>query len=99
MAERDIETKKVETEQAKLFDLVGHEGWKIARRRIESKIMDLQNAFNIEDADPSKMLIDLNARKIASNLIFEWLRELEGDASQVQEMAPVKDKSYIFKKE
>lgn len=76
----DSETKQIVSEQSKLQELLSHEGWKIARRKIEEEILGLQNAFDIETGTPEEMIRDLQARKMASTMLFDWLRQLEGDA-------------------
>lgn len=93
----DAETKKVLGNQKRLLNLVGHEDWPVARQVLADKILDLQNAFNIEDTDPQKMLVDLQARKLASSILFDFLREIEGTAQQAKETELPKGKSYIVK--
>lgn len=92
----DNETKKVLSEQEHLLALIGHSGWPIARVRLTDKIMDLQNAFNIEDKDERSMLIDLHARKIASNILFDWLKDIESSKEVVDENKATLDKGYRF---
>lgn len=91
----DPETQKVTLEQDKLRELVGHEGWKIARRVIADKILDLQNAFNIDSRTATTMLRDLQARKYAANIIWEWLREIEGSATQAADNKPESKSPHI----
>ncbi len=93
----DRETQDILAIQKQLQEVVGTDGWRIVRAKLTQKILDLQNAFNIDDADPQRMLIDLQARKMASNTLFDFLREIEGTASQVQETIVPLDKSYIVK--
>ncbi len=70
--------------QKRLNGLIGHEGWDIARQRLVERISDLQNAFNINDKTADEMLVDLNARKIATTILFEWLQDIEGTAKQFE---------------
>lgn len=81
----DSETKKVIGEQKGLQSLVSHESWGVARQKLIDKILDLQNAFNILDVDEKSMFIDLKARKIATEILVEWLREVEGTAQEAVE--------------
>ena len=92
----DKETSEVYSEQKTLQSLVGHQGWPLARQMFTEKILELQNAFDIEDSSPEKMVIDLQARKMASTLLFDFLRQIEGTASQVEETKPL-DKGYIVR--
>lgn len=95
----DTETRKIVTEQSRLQELVSHDGWKIARKRITDEIMDLQNAFNIKAETPEKMLIDLESRKLASLILFDWLRQLEGDAVSAEDNKKIggKDEKLIVR--
>lgn len=90
----DKETQQVLDKNQALFELVNHSSWKQARQIIADKILDLQNAFNIDDRDTAQMLADLRARKIATTLLFDFLREIEGSAYEaVQDKKQLK--SYI----
>lgn len=93
----DNETKKVLSEQEHLLALTNHSGWHIARAKLSDRILELQNAFNIEDGTPDKMIVDLHARKIASGILFDWLKEIESSKEVIDENKPALDKSYIFK--
>lgn len=93
----DKETQDLLLKYKEIHDLVGHVGWRLVREKLSQKVLDLQNAFNIEEATPEKMLIDLQARKMASGILFDWLREVEGDAQTAVENPQTLDKSYIVK--
>lgn len=95
--EKDPETLKILEKQSHLFDLVHSDGWGEAREMFVQKVNDLQNAFNIDDTDPQKMLVDLQARKMATLILFDFLRELEGGAAQKAETEAIIDKPYIVK--
>lgn len=93
----DKETQDILLKYKEIHDLVGHPGWHLVRAKLTGKVLDLQNAFNIDESSPEKMLIDLQARKMASGILFDWLREVEGDAVAATENKEVLDKSYIVK--
>lgn len=97
MEETDAESKAVLSEQEHLTGLVAHTGWAIARAKLVSRVLDLQNAFNIEETTPEKMLIDLQARKMASGVLFDWLRDIESSKDVLEETRSSLDKSYLFK--
>lgn len=94
----DKETQQVLSEAKQLQSLVGSEGWSVARGKLTQKIIDLQNAFNIEDKSADEMLVDLKARKQASLVLFDWLRDVEGTASGADDVRVFR-KSYIITKE
>lgn len=84
--------------QKRLHALVGHEGWSVARDRLVKRIEDLQNAFSIEDKTEHEMFVDLKARKIASVVLFDWLRDIEGTADQFESnKLTLNDDSYIIR--
>jgi hypothetical protein len=91
----DKETQKILDDNKELFELTAHSGWKVARARIVTKILDLQNAFNLDDKDMQMLLIDLRARKIATTLFNDFLREIEGGAQDNIDERIAKTKSYI----
>ena len=91
----DKETQEVYIQQKSLESLVGHDGWTIARQMLVDKIVSLQNAFEIKADDPQKMLIDLEARKLATTTLVDFLQELEGSASQAKETKRIVQKHII----
>lgn len=94
----DNETKQILSEQQLLKDLVGHQGWSVARKILADKILELQNAFNIDDRTATTMLQDLRANKKASQILWSFLKEIEGTAAQSDDNVE-KTKSYIVKLE
>lgn len=93
----DQDTKKVLTDQDLLRELVSHQGWKVARKILAEKILDLQNAFNIDERTATTMLRDLQARKYAATLLFDLIREIEGTAAQAEDNKELKStKSHIY---
>lgn len=95
----DQETKEIIGEKRWIAEIVGHQGWSLVRGKIAAKIIDLQNAFNIEDGDPNTMLIDLQARKLASTMLFDFLREIESAKSEVQEIETSKKSDFVLQLE
>ena len=90
----DNETEQILSEQQLLKDLVSHQGWGVARRIIADKILELQNAFELEDKTATAMLQDLRARKKAASILWAFLKEIEGGASQSTDNAQA-TKSHI----
>lgn len=95
----DKETKEIISDNKWVAEIIGHQGWKIVRQRMMDKILDLQNAFNIDDSDPQKMLIDLQARKLATTMLFDFLRDIESSKDIVEDNAPSASKSYVVQLE
>ncbi|NBP02970.1 MAG: hypothetical protein EBU90_23230 [Proteobacteria bacterium] len=79
----DKETSEIAQVALKLRELIETDGWTIAKNKLSERILDLQNAFNIESNDPTTMLIDLQARKIATRTLYDWLKDVEGTATQI----------------
>lgn len=90
----DKETTQLASEQKLLQDLIGHEGWPIVRKNLVNRVLELQDAFSIEDGDPQKMFMDLGARRIASTTLYDFLRDIEGTAQQVI-IDPVSKNNYV----
>ncbi len=94
----DKETQNIVAEQKSIESLTQHEAWPIIRGKLTDKILDLQNAFNIDDRTATTMLRDLSARKLASTMLFDWLREIEGTAEQAKaNESLLKKKSHIIR--
>lgn len=91
----DKETQQIDTQNKLAKDLVNHEGWKLVRTMFTDAILDLQNAFNIDDSDVNRIVTDLKARKLATTILFDILKNIEGSASQADENKPDENKSYI----
>ncbi len=87
---KDRETEKIMKEQKLLKDLIGHEGWPLVRAIFADRIMQLQNAFDIDTATPTTMFRDLQARKKASEILFDILRAIEGVKDVVEYKQPEK---------
>ncbi len=88
------EDRSIALEATKITSITGHENWSVVRGKLTERILDLQNAFNILDTDPQAMVIDLKARKLATTLMFDWLRDIEGTVA-VKEEKP--SESYIVR--
>lgn len=92
----DPETARLQNIAKSLKGLIEHEGWSIARDRLTTRILDLQNAFSIEGKTADEMFVDLRARKIASTILFEWLKDIEGTVDQIETNLPNEKELYII---
>lgn len=80
----DKETKEIVTEAKMVKDLLSNDGWPIARARLTDRILDLVNIENVDESSMERMAIDLKARKLASTILFDWLKSLEAMAIDVE---------------
>lgn len=76
------DTKKVLTEGETLRLLIEGDGWALARGKLVNLILDLQNINNLDASDPQALIVDLKARKTAADILYGWLRDIEGTAEQ-----------------
>lgn len=95
----DIETKKITDSNSRLLELINHDGWKIARLMLTDKILGLQNVAEymdtIQTGNATKLLREMKASARAAEILFDWLRQVEGDAQQSIEQKQPKKKSFI----
>jgi hypothetical protein len=78
----DDETKLVVGEQRQITKLTETDGWSFARKKLVEKVLDLQNAFNVNDDSAEMLLIDIRARKLATSILYDWLKDIEGTKEQ-----------------
>lgn len=78
------ETKKTLDTLEQMENLVASEGYKAAKRILIGKIVSLDSLSGIDkDAKSSDEIVsEMRAREGAIALVFEWLKEIEGQASQ-----------------
>ena len=93
----DKDTQKILGEQKQVAKLTETEGWNIARNKLVEKVLDLQNAFNINDGNAEQLLIDIRARKLATSILYDWLKEIEGTKDEYDtNKSTLKGKPYII---
>lgn len=80
----DNETKQILTEQQLLSEVTNHQGWAVVRRIFGEKILALQNVFDIEQASPTTMFRDMQARKKATEILWQILQDIEGAKEVVE---------------
>lgn len=96
----DKETQTIVSEQKQIAKLTETEGWNYARAKLVDRVLDLQNAFNVNDADPQMLLVDIRARKLATTILYDWLREVEGTKEQHDaNKSTLNTKPYIIREE
>ena len=72
----DPETVKILTEGEEMALMTRSTGWAIASQKIADKIMDLQMIGNVEGATNEEKVINMEARKLAVNVLVEFLTEI-----------------------
>ncbi len=70
----DAESQKVLTEADHVKNMTNSEGWKIVKDKLDALILDLQNINNLDLTDLTTLSTQLGARKMASDIIFGWLK-------------------------
>lgn len=67
-----------------LYELIQSDGWKLVRARLVDKIADLQSISNVEGITPEDVFLDIKVRINVADILLEWLKETEGEASQYE---------------
>lgn len=81
-AKLDKETLNVINDGEEIKRLVESIGWQLAKKRLVERIIDLQSVMNVAGDTAETVVIDLKARRIAVDLLLEWLKDVEGTAKQ-----------------
>lgn len=96
----DPETDKIVTKNRHLLDMVKGDGWKIARQMFVDKILELQNVAEymdvIQTGNATKLLREMKAQKRAAEILFDFLRQVEGGAETAEIDGKPKLPSYIY---
>lgn len=82
MEQEEKEQIKVENHGRAMSDLVHSESWAIARKMLTDMIVELQWIGNIEGATAEERDADAKSKQKAVDILFAWLQDIEGDASQ-----------------
>lgn len=72
--EHDPETQKVITAAEHVLSLIESDGWAIIKGKLDAKILDLQNIANIDMTKPDTLGVQVAARVMAAELLFNWLK-------------------------
>lgn len=83
MEKVDKETKDILEREQKIWALTEMEEWKIVRQMLADKITQLQMNDSLDlEQEPLKLSIEMKANRAASNILLDWLREVEGTAQK-----------------
>lgn len=70
----DEETQKSLTDAQEVELLIGSKGWGVIKGKLDALILDLQNINNLEVGATASLETQLLGRKMASDLLFAWLK-------------------------
>lgn len=80
----NFEQEKENEKNRQLLELVQHAGWHIARDLINASILNLQTTSEyadvIDSSNATRIMKEMKANKRAAEILFNWLREIEGGA-------------------
>lgn len=97
--DQDKETKEILSEADHVNAMIGSDGWKSVKAKLDARILDLQNIHNLDMADISTLPAQLAARKMAVDIIFSWLKsDVHGFVEQQKsnmESLTIKETPYI----
>lgn len=86
----DAETQEQITDGEQVDLMLEGRAWGIVHAKLNEKILDLQNINNIDVTDPTTLATQLLGRKLASDLLFAWLKnDVFGFAQQQRENNPL----------
>jgi hypothetical protein len=68
------ETSEILTEADHVKAMIDSDGWKSIKGKLDTRILDLQNINNLDMTDVTTLQSQLAARKMAVDIIFDWLK-------------------------
>lgn len=85
MPKADKETQEIQKKGRALADMVESAGWGYVEPALKEKILDLQNINNIESTEANEVLAEIKARKMAADILYQWLKiDVYGDLEQTE---------------
>lgn len=70
----DRETQEILTDADHVKALIGSDGWKIVKAKLDQRVLDLQNINNLDLTKIETLAAQLAARKMAVDEIWAWLK-------------------------
>lgn len=55
--------------------MIQTDAWMIVKAKLDTRILDLQNISNIDTSDVSTIATQIAARRMATDLLFGWLKD------------------------
>ena len=71
---KDKDTQEILTEADHVKSLLASEGWNSIYGKLQTKLLDLQNIYNLDMTDPNTVNVQLASRKMAVETIMAWLK-------------------------
>lgn len=72
----DKETQNAVRQNAEVEAVLATEGWQMIYRMAQDKILDLQSINNLDLTTTESAILDIKARRMASQVILDWLKEV-----------------------
>lgn len=70
----DKETSQNLTDAEHVENMTHSDGWKVVKAKLDTRIIDLQNIYNLDMTDVNTIAIQLASRKMAVETIMAWLK-------------------------
>ena len=70
----DKETQAVMLDGEEIRAMTSGKGWELVKSKLDARILDLQNINNLDTSSLDTIGIQIAARKMATDLIFDWLK-------------------------
>lgn len=70
----DAETKQIFTDAEEIRLMTEGRGWQLVEAKLKEKILDLQMIGNVTGATAEEKIRNMEARQIAVEILFEWLK-------------------------
>lgn len=71
----DLETTKELTAADHVKSMLNSDGWHVVKDKLDTRILDLQNIHNLDMSQPETLSQQLAARKMAVDIIWQWLTQ------------------------
>lgn len=71
----DKETAKEMTSADHVKSMLSSDGWRVVKDKLDTRIIDLQNIHNLDMTQPETLSTQLAARKMAVDIIWQWLAQ------------------------
>lgn len=70
----DKETQTILTEADHVKSMIGSDGWKSVKDKLDIRLIDLQNMATLDRSNPETLNVQIDGRLLAVELIFAWLK-------------------------
>jgi hypothetical protein len=71
----DAETEQIVSDAEHIQSLTRSNGWVIVHAKLVERVVDMQNINNIDVTNPDSIGSQIAARKMAAELVMEWLKQ------------------------